>query len=729
MAVFDDVLSPSAKPASVFPDAPSHYAFRARLGEGGHGEVHEAWDARLQRGVAIKRVKQDAIAAGADLMHEARMAASLHHPAFVKVHAIEEAGASQFIVMELVPGRTLKQVLADGKPDLATAFDWIRQVAEAMQDAHASGLVHGDLKPSNLMIEPGGKVRILDFGLALRQDMLETATFTQPEPQGTIAYMAPERLLGALPDARGDIYSVGVVMYEMAVGKRPFFTLNGLALAAAQVQSSSDSWNYPEGLSTALIALIRGMTARLPEHRIATMGQVLERLGQHAEMPDTTQPIQPQYHASETALFRRALRPPAVWFFAIAASLVLLAGVVWWSAPSLKHFTRPSVTYSEALELKQALAALKRSDLSGSLEDAETRFNRILAHNPNNAAAVAGISLVNSQRYTTDEKDEVWLQKADAGAQLALKLNDQLALAQVARGAVRDRQGQFAAAVEAYGRALHLDPENYFAWRGKVESLRNAHLDQQAQAALDDAIGRFPAEAIFYGELGVLKTTQGDYVAAEKAFRRSISLQPDAVFAYANLNGILLMQNRSDEALRVLQEGLQIRPSAHLYANLGNALFIRGDFVGAAQAFENAVSPTRGSPGDYLNWANLADTLLWLPGREQLARQAYEKARQLLAPKLARAPDDPMLLSRMGLYSVRAGSMKEAPSLIQHALALSPGDPMIQFRAAMAYELLGQRAQAISAINEAKRLGYPPNLIDAEPDLAALRRDPHYHGD
>lgn len=728
MAVFDDVLPLSTVPSSAFPAAPAHYVLRARLGEGGHGEVYEAWDTKLERSVAIKRVKHDAVAAGADLMREARMAASLRHPAFVKVHAIEEADDGQFIVMELIPGRTLKQVLADGKPALESALAWTCQVAEAMQDAHASGLVHGDLKPSNIMLEPNGKVRILDFGLALRQDMLATTTVTQSEPQGTIAYMAPERLLGALPDARGDIYSLGAMLYEMAVGVRPFSTLNGLALAAAHIQSSSDSWHYPDTLDTALIALVRAMTARVPEHRIASMGDAASRIPQLLGIPSlastNTAPILPSVRMSRERL------PYVARLGGLAMLLAGLAGAVWWQAGPSVHSLQSALTpYSEALEIEQALAALKRSDLSGDIQSAEALFNRVLARSPNNAAAVAGISLVHSQRYATDDKDEVWLQKADAGAQLALKLNDQLALAQVARGAVLDRQNKFAEAVEAYDRALHVDPGNYFAWRGKVESLRNARMDLQALAAVNEAMRHFPKEAIFYAELGALKTAELDYAAAEKSFRQSIKLQPDAVSSYANLNGVLLMQGRNDEALRVLQEGLQIRPSAHLYGNLGNALFMRGDFVGAAKAFENATSPTRGSPGDYLNWANLADTLLWLPGREQQAKQAYDKARQLLETKLARAPNDPTLISRMGLYSVRAGLTTDAGRLIRRALTLAPNDPMIQFRSAMAYELLGERSLAVTAINEAKRLGYPSNLIDAEPDLAALRRDPGYHTD
>ena len=156
-----------AESSTDTPTLPGHYDLRGCLGEGGFGRVYEAWDSKLCRRVAIKCIKHTgAGSAGADLLREARLGASLRHAAFVKVHAIEDDGRTQSIVMELVPGQTLKQALAAGPVARAAALDWTRQVAEAMRDAHASGLVHGDLKPSNLMLEPGGSIRVLDFGLA-----------------------------------------------------------------------------------------------------------------------------------------------------------------------------------------------------------------------------------------------------------------------------------------------------------------------------------------------------------------------------------------------------------------------------------------------------------------------------------------------------------------------------------------------------------------------------------
>lgn len=696
-----------------------HYQLRARLGEGGYGEVYEAWDTQLCRSVAIKCIKHvGGRSPGADVMREARLAASLRHAAFVKVYSLEDDSRSHCIVMEMVDGRTLKEVLADGAVDMPTALEWVGQIARAMREAHASGMVHGDLKPSNIMVEPGGNVRILDFGLAVRHDMLATITLPQTELQGTIAYMAPERLLGAALDAQGDVYALGLILYELVCGVRPFAGLNGLALAAVQVQSSSDGWSYPPHVGAPLIALIRVMTARKPSQRLRGMEEVLAGL---AHLAGTGAPAQAARRRRPT---RRALTACGGLL-----ALALLAGAAWRFMPAIASFQRALTPYSEALELERGLAGLKLFDRPGSLESAGQHFSRILEHSPDNAAAVAGMSLVYSLRYAGDRQDKIWLQKADAGAQQALKLNDQLALSHIASGWVLDHQGRSDLAMQAHERAMRLDPVNFFAWYGKVQVLRHARRHAQALKSLALAMPRFPQERVFTDELGSVYYEQADYANAEQAFRRSIALQPDAVVAYANLSATLLSQNRGDEALGVLQQGLQVRASAKLYCNLGNALFLRGDYVGAAQAFENAVSPTRGSPGEYLNWANLADTLLWIPGREEQARLAYERARRLLAPLLERAPNDVLLVSRMGLYSARAGEKAEALALMARAVALAPGAADVLFRAGLAYELLGYRSMALEAITKARRAGYPAKFIEAEPDLAALRRDPAYHLD
>jgi serine/threonine-protein kinase len=127
-----------------------------------------------------------------------------------------------------------------------------------------------------------------------------------------------------------------------------------------------------------------------------------------------------------------------------------------------------------------------------------------------------------------------------------------------------------------------------------------------------------------------------------------------------------------------------------------------------------------------LRWANLGDTLLWIPGRAEQARESYQKALALLAPLLKRSPKDATLMSRMGLFSARAGESERSMELLTTATSLAPSSPDVQFRAGLAYELLGRRELALTTLAQAKQNGYPAKAIEAEPDLVDLRRDTRY---
>lgn len=696
---------------------PPHYQLRQRLGEGGFGEVFEAWDDKLARSVAVKRLKHLGDATGSGrLLKEARLAASLQHSAFVKIYALEESAASQSIVMELVRGQTLRQVMP---VDRAQALAIVRQIAEAMQVAHESGLVHGDLKPSNVMVEPSGTARILDFGLASQADSQMTMTLAQADPQGTISYMAPERMLGQALTPQTDIYALGVIFYELLTGARPFPDLSGLALAAAHVQSSADSWLYPAGLDPELVRLVQAMAATDVQRRLKTMQQVCERLAVLDGVPVRISPRQPLM-----TWWPRHQRKTLI------AGGVLLALAGGWLAlpylPGIESFQSVLKPYSEAVEMREGLNALNNWDQPGRLDDGENHFAAVLERNPQNAAAVAGMSMTYSLRYSSDREDEVWLQKARAGAQQALLLNSQLALNHIALAMVLTHENKLEESLAAYTRALTLDPENIFAISGKINVLRKLRRFDEALDAAQNALGRHPQERAFADLIGSIYYGQGRYLEAEQAFRLSLRIRPDAVVAYANLSAALTSQNRHEESLRVLQQGLEVRPNARLYGNLGNLLFLRGDYVAAAAAFESALSPVHGNSASYLGWANLADTLLWIPGREQEARLAYARASELLTPRLQRSPNDVTVVSRMALYLARSGEKSQCKQMIQRALALAPLSADVQFRAGLAYELIGQRKLALEALGQALRLGYPNKFIDAAPELVALRRDPGY---
>jgi tetratricopeptide (TPR) repeat protein len=253
------------------------------------------------------------------------------------------------------------------------------------------------------------------------------------------------------------------------------------------------------------------------------------------------------------------------------------------------------------------------------------------------------------------------------------------------------------------------------------------HRHADARRVLDTALSLYPKEHTFLDGLGTLFYQMGDYPKAEQAFRDSIAAKPTGVIAYANLNAALARQNRTEEALAVLQQGLRVRPHGRLYSNLGTALFSQGRYLEAAEAFQRGLSSQKGSPNDYLKWANLADALRWVPGRDAQARAAYAHALQLVEPAMKQAPTDATLRSRAALYAAKLGDAQRAQAWTSDALALSPPTGDLLFRAAVAAELGGARELALQRIQAALLKGYPRHFIDQEPDLQALRRDLRYH--
>ena len=728
-----------------------HYEIRASLGEGGFGQVYEAWDSKLCRKVAIKRMKN--LGNGVDaasLVKEARLAASLQHAAFVKIHAIEDDEDSQSIVMELVPGLTLKEVIQQIAKDAferesdndvgndlnreQKALEIILQISEAMQEAHDTKLIHGDLKPSNFIIEPSGKVRILDFGLAIKGDPNATTSVSQQDPEGTIAYMSPELFSGTTANAQSDIYALGTILYELVHGARPFAKLHGLALAAAQVHNTSDQWTYSEKVSTNTVQLIRAMTAHDVKSRCASMqvvSQKIKAILQNGAAISTNTPfVMPTSLSSvmeENGLKKAPSKTQSrIKNAFIFGALLLTTAVGWQALPYLTTVATSLKPYSEALEMAEGLDALKAPDLPNNLEAAEKHFNKIIERNPSNAAAVAGLSLVYGTQYISDKQDESWLKKADASAQQAMHLNNQLALSYVAQSLVLENQGKKELALQAVDRAMNLDPSNFFAWKGKVKILRKMRLLDEAFALIEKAQVKFPKERYFAEALGLFYYEKGDYKKAEDAFRLSIKLQPDAVFSYANLNGALLMQNRNDEALAVLQTGLQIRPSAQLYIGLGNALFLKGDYLGATLAFENAVSPSKGNPQQWEAWVSYGDALLWVPGKKEEANVAYDKATDLINKRLKKLPNDAFLKSNIALIQARLNQTEKAISSIDEVLSTKTSNPNVYFQMGMALEIIGQRDRAIETLKIAMTKGIPSSYIEATPEFNELKRDPRY---
>ena len=218
----------------------SHYRIVEKLGGGGMGVVFKAEDTNLRRFVALKVLPNELSKdrhAVERFQREARAASALNHSNICTVHDIGEHQGQQFIVMELLEGRTLKHCIAKRPLETEQAAKLGMQIADALEAAHAKGIVHRDIKPEKILVSDRGHVKLLDFGLAKLLHPVSEETLTQSETQGqgaagTLPYIAPEQLQGQSVDARADIYAVGVVLYEMATGQRPFRAESSVRLIA-----------------------------------------------------------------------------------------------------------------------------------------------------------------------------------------------------------------------------------------------------------------------------------------------------------------------------------------------------------------------------------------------------------------------------------------------------------------------------------------------------------------
>lgn len=727
----------------------THYEIFEKIGEGGMGVVYKARDLRLDRFVAVKMLPDDKFAGPAireRFLREARTASSLNHPNIVTIYEVESTGDSHLIAMEYVKGMSLAQMLHGQGLPLAQALKYAIQIAEGVGKAHSAGIVHRDLKPANLMVTDDGIVKILDFGLAKRFDHPQADTLTRTLTDtltdsgvlvGTVAYMSPEQALGETLDARSDVFSFGVILYEMFVGARPFEGKTPLAtLQKIQIEPAPKVRHSRPDVPEAVEEIVQKALEKDRARRFQTTGDMTEGLrAALAEMTTADLGLVHSLSRKLTALTRMPLR----WK---VASLALLAGFVLMAAFNLSAIRSflfrtadrdpaklidPAATSVQALDAsqwtQQGRAYLRRYDRPDNIERAVEAFKKATERDPKFAPGYAGLA-EGYARKNALTPDPQWVRLAAESSRKAVELDRDLAVAHQARGIVLLQTQQVEDAAEELNRARELDPRSASAWMWMAEYLGRKGDPTKAEEYYRKAAQLDPNDWSVHRYFGTFFYRNAKYDLALAEWERARELSADNILVLRNLAAAYQKMDRDDDAAAVLQRALEVQPSAGIYNNLATLRFFQGRYEDSAAAFEKAVEF---NPTLHLYWGNLGDAHRWIPGNDLKAKTSYERAIQLAGEKLSASPNDAELLSYVALYAAKSGDKKLALEHLDRIERVAQRNPATYYKSAVVYEIAGNRPNALRDLETALRLGYPLKEVQTEPELVSLRSDRAYH--
>jgi eukaryotic-like serine/threonine-protein kinase len=392
------------------------YVVSHLLGAGGMGEVYRAHDVELDRDVALKILPQTSDGADADLirrfLQEAKATIALSHPNVAHVYDVGDENGLRFMAMEYVEGETLRERMNRSRFTLEESADVTMQIASALGSAHAAGIVHRDIKPENVMLRPDGYVKVLDFGLAkltIRETSTAATSAMKTEPgmiMGTMHYMSPEQLRGAEVDSRSDIFSLGVVLYELATARRPFESSTPSGIIAAIL---TEEPQIPAGLPPELSTVIARALAKDPEQRFSSardMAAALKRARHESTTRVRSGDVPTQVMSSATV--RRRIPPRGLF---IAAALVLLAALGIWLAIRERNLRNARALLPKVETLAESGRVFEAWDLAKSVQP-------LLGENARLARVIESISHPFTVR-STPAGARVFLQRVLAGGDLS----------------------------------------------------------------------------------------------------------------------------------------------------------------------------------------------------------------------------------------------------------------------------------------------------------------------
>jgi serine/threonine-protein kinase len=464
----------------------AHYEIVERLGHGGMGVVYRAVDLRLQRTVALKLLRRrahDDARAKKRLLIEARAAAALDHPNICTIYEVGETGGTEqqsFIAMAFYEGETLEQLLRRGRVAPSLALDYASQIARGLAAAHERGIVHRDVKPGNIMIAANGVVKLLDFGVARILDVDASHENVTP---GTIAYMAPEQVTSRAVDPRADLWALGVVLYEMCTGARPFRGEHAAAVLYAILNDSpAPVSSVCSDVPRHLERVVERLLEKDPEQRYRDAEALLVDLA-----PSSSGLRSERRLASAIGRLPKRWRRHAAWYGAAALGIVAL--IAAWPVATSSTSSDRRIAAQDLYDQGQRDVLFRTA--SGRRQ-ARDLFRQAVAVDSTYApahAALAHLLVMTAEDTGASHRDAVV--EAEQIARRAIALDSSLADAHAALGHALFFDYQFAEAEKQFRRAVDLDPmqpyvREFLVWLYVFTERPREALEQANQSRADN---------------------------------------------------------------------------------------------------------------------------------------------------------------------------------------------------------------------------------------------------